>query len=80
MAAIKGRGRRASDARGGRQCGTAKCQIEEVHVTELTGLLRIGPAWDHLAGFALTSTRRCCHDATPGATRRSSRLKIEASV
>ena len=30
---------------------TARCWIEEAHVTELTGLLRQGPAGDQLAGW-----------------------------
>jgi hypothetical protein len=53
--AIDGRGevreRRADSACGGRSCGHRKCWVEEAHVTELTGLLRQGPAGDQLAGW-----------------------------
>jgi len=45
------RERRADDACGGRSCGHRRCWIEEAHVTELTGLLREGPAGDQLAGW-----------------------------
>ena len=49
--AIDGRGevreRRADDACGTR-CAHRACWIEEAHVTELTGLLREGPAGDQL--------------------------------
>jgi hypothetical protein len=45
------RERRADDACSDRQCAHRKCWIEEAHVTELTGLLRQGPAGDQLAGW-----------------------------
>jgi hypothetical protein len=43
------RERRADDACADRSCAQTRCWIEEAHVTELTGLLREGPAGDHLA-------------------------------
>jgi len=53
--AIDGRGqvreRRADDACGNDQCGHRDCWIEEAHVTELTGLLREGPAGDQLEAW-----------------------------
>ena len=53
--AIDGRGevreRRADEACGNGQCAHRACWIEEAHVTELTGLLRDGPAGDQLAGW-----------------------------
>jgi Transposase DDE domain group 1 len=53
--AIDGRGevreRRADDACGNGQCAHRACWIEEAHVTELTGLLREGPAGDQLKGW-----------------------------
>jgi Transposase DDE domain group 1 len=53
--AIDGRGeireRRADDACADRGCAHRKCRLEEAHVTELTGLLRQGPAGDQLAGW-----------------------------
>ena len=45
------RERRASDACADRGCVHRRCWIEEAHVTELTGLLRQGPAGDQLAGW-----------------------------
>jgi hypothetical protein len=52
QAAIDGRGqvreRRADDACGNSQCAHRACWIEEAHVTELTPLLRSGPAGDQL--------------------------------
>jgi hypothetical protein len=45
------RERRAEDACAARGCGHRKCWIEEAHVTELTPLLREGPAGDQLAGW-----------------------------
>jgi Transposase DDE domain group 1 len=45
------RERRAGDACGDRSCGHRRCWIEEAHVTELTGLLRDGPAGDQLDGW-----------------------------
>jgi hypothetical protein len=45
------RERRADDACGDRRCSHARCWIEEAHVTELTGLLREGPAGDQLTGW-----------------------------
>jgi len=45
------RGRRTGDACAARQCAHARCWVEEAHVTELTGLLRQGPAGDQLAGW-----------------------------
>jgi hypothetical protein len=45
------RERRADDACGDTCCVHARCWIEEAHVTELTGLLREGPAGDQLAGW-----------------------------
>jgi hypothetical protein len=46
--AVDGKGeareRRADGACPGRDCGHRRCWIEEAHVTELTGLLREGPA------------------------------------
>jgi hypothetical protein len=48
------RERRAEGACGDRRCGHRRCWIEEAHVTELTGLLREGPAGDHLDGWPAT--------------------------
>jgi len=45
------RERRADEACGDPGCGHRRCWIEEAHVTELTGLLRDGPAGDQLAGW-----------------------------
>jgi hypothetical protein len=45
------RERRAEGACGDRSCGHRRCWIEEAHVTELTGLLREGPAGDQLDGW-----------------------------
>ena len=45
------RERRADDACADRRCGHRQCWIEEAHVTELTGLLRRGPAGEQLAGW-----------------------------
>ena len=42
------RERRADQACGDPDCGHRRCWIEEAHVTELTGLLRDGPAGDQL--------------------------------
>ena len=54
-AAIDGKGqvreRRADDACGNQRCAHRECWIEEAHVTELTGLLREGPAGDQLKGW-----------------------------
>jgi Transposase DDE domain group 1 len=56
--AIDGRGevreRRADDACGNGQCAHRACWIEEAHVSELTGLLRQGPAGDQLKGWPKT--------------------------
>ena len=53
--AIDGRGevreRRADGACVNAGCAHRACWIEEAHVTELTGLLREGPAGDQLAGW-----------------------------
>ena len=53
--AIDGRGeireRRADDACGNAACAHRACWIEEAHITELTGLLRCGPAGDQLRGW-----------------------------
>jgi hypothetical protein len=48
------RERRAEGACGDRSCGHRRCWIEEAHVTELTGLLREGPAGDRLEGWPAT--------------------------
>jgi len=48
------RERRADDACADRGCAHRRCWIEEAHVTELTGLLRHGPAGDHLDGWPAT--------------------------
>jgi len=45
------RERRADEACADRCCAHARCWIEEAHVTELTGLVRGGPAGDQLAGW-----------------------------
>jgi hypothetical protein len=45
------RERRADDACGNRGCAHRKCWVEEACVTELTGLLRSGPAGDQLTGW-----------------------------
>jgi len=45
------RERRADGACGDLRCAHRECWIEEAHVTELTGLLREGPAGDQLAGW-----------------------------
>ena len=48
------RERRAEQACGDLDCGHRRCWIEEAHVTELTSLLREGPARDQLAGWPAT--------------------------
>jgi len=45
------RERRAEDTCGNWSCAHRRCWIEEAHVTELTGLLREGPAGDQLEGW-----------------------------
>jgi hypothetical protein len=45
------RERRADSACAGLSCAHPRCWVEEAHVTELTGLLRQGPAGDQLAGW-----------------------------
>jgi hypothetical protein len=45
------RERRAEAACADCRCGHRQCWIEEAHVTELTGLLREGPAGDQLDGW-----------------------------
>ena len=45
------RERRAEQACSDPGCGHRRCWIEEAHVTELTGLLREGPAGDQLKGW-----------------------------
>jgi hypothetical protein len=45
------RGRRADDACGSEACAHRACWVEEAHVTELTGLLREGPAGDQLKAW-----------------------------
>ena len=45
------RERRSGDACADRGCAHRRCWTEEAHVTELTGLLRQGPAGDQLAGW-----------------------------
>ena len=54
-AAINGKGqvreRRADEACQNPRCAHPACWIEEAHVTELTGLLREGPAGDQLEGW-----------------------------
>lgn len=47
----KVRERRTDDACGNPRCAHPACWIEEAHVTELTGLLREGPAGDQLKGW-----------------------------
>ncbi|MGH3408579.1 MAG: transposase [Streptosporangiaceae bacterium] len=53
--AIDGRGevreRRAGDACASPSCAHRACWVEEAHVSELTGLLREGPAGDRLEGW-----------------------------
>jgi hypothetical protein len=46
--------RRSADACGDRDCAHRGCWIEEAHVTEVTGLLREGPAGDQLASWPKT--------------------------
>jgi hypothetical protein len=48
------RERRAGEACPDTGCAHQKCWVEEAHVTELTALLREGPAGDHLAGWPAT--------------------------
>jgi hypothetical protein len=45
------RERRADDACGSEACAHRACWVEEAHVTELTGLLREGPAGDQLKAW-----------------------------
>ena len=47
----KPRVRHADEACGDRSCAHQRCWLEEAHVTELTGLLREGPAGDQLTGW-----------------------------
>jgi hypothetical protein len=58
QAAIDGRGqvreRRADGACANSSCAHQPCWIEEAHVTELTGLMRHGPAGDQLAAWPAT--------------------------
>jgi hypothetical protein len=58
QAAIDRRGevreRRAEGACGELGCGHRRCWAEEAHVSELTGLLRHGPAGDHLGSWPAT--------------------------
>lgn len=58
QAAIDGRGevreRRAGGACANPSCAHRDCWIEEANVTELTGLLREGPAGDRLGGWPAT--------------------------
>jgi hypothetical protein len=58
QAAIDARGkvreRRADDACASFSCAHRACWIEEAHVTELTGLMRHGPAGDQLAAWPAT--------------------------
>jgi hypothetical protein len=53
----KVRERRADDACASFSCAHRACWIEEAHVTELTGLLRCGPAGDQLARLARHDAR-----------------------
>ena len=48
------RERRAEEACADRRCAHQRCWVEEAHVTELTGLLREGPAGDRLDGWPAT--------------------------
>jgi hypothetical protein len=48
------RERRADQACGDLRCAHRRCWIEEAHVSELTGLLREGPAGDQLKGWPAT--------------------------
>ncbi len=48
------RERRAGGACGSGQCAHRACWVEEAHVTELTSLLREGPAGDQLGGWPKT--------------------------
>jgi hypothetical protein len=48
------RERRADQACSDPHCAHRRCWIEEAHVTELTGLLRDGPAGDQLDGWPAT--------------------------
>ena len=48
------RERRDKDACADRGCGHRRCWVEEAHITELTGLLREGPAGDQLDGWPAT--------------------------
>jgi Transposase DDE domain group 1 len=48
------RERRAGQACGDLGCAHRRCWIEEAHITELTGLLREGPAGDQLGGWPET--------------------------
>ena len=48
------RERRSDDACAGTCCAHRRCWVEEAHVTELTGLLREGPAGDQLANWPAT--------------------------
>ena len=45
------RERCAGDACAALSCAHPRCWVEEAHVTELTGLMREGPAGDQLAGW-----------------------------
>jgi hypothetical protein len=70
------RERRAGDSYGDAGCGHRRCWIEVAHVTELTGLLREGPAGDQLSGWPqkmrIFARRERLH---PGASSPCSRPK-----
>jgi hypothetical protein len=48
------RERRAGEACADTRCAHRDCWVEEAHVTELTGLLRLGPAGDQLSAWPAT--------------------------
>ena len=67
------RERRADDACADRGCAHPRCWVQEAHVTELTGLLRHGPAGDQLVGWPAASGSEECatgHNSTRDLERR----------
>ena len=56
------RERRADEACGELGCGHRRCWVEEAHVTELTGLLREGPAGDQIERWPASMRVFACRE------------------